>query len=145
VKFEPNRVKKFLLVGGSAAIVNLGVMSLLVELLGFKGYYLRNLANILSIEISVLFAFVLNRQWTWKDAIKKRGQKLIGQFIIYNSAVLIGILLRIALFAILELTGLFYLLNVSLGIGAAAIVDYMLYDKVVFKKRAIYAQSSIEE
>jgi len=138
MKIEHKRVKKFLIVGGSAAVVNLGAMSLLVELLGFEGYYLKNLANILSMEVSILYAFIFNRKWTWKDAAKKEGKKLISQFVLYNFAVLIGISIRIVLFALLELTGLYYLFNVAIGIGVAAIVDYMLYDKFVFRRRTIY-------
>jgi len=46
-------------------------MAALVELLGFEGYYLKNIANIISVELSILYAFVFNRLWTWNDAPKQ--------------------------------------------------------------------------
>ncbi len=58
MKIDYKRVQKFVLVGGSAAVVNLGLMTFLVEYLGFDGYYLKNLANIISMEISIVYAFI---------------------------------------------------------------------------------------
>ena len=77
------RIKKFLIIGSSAALVNFFLMIFLVEALGFKSYYLINLANILSIEISIVYNFIFQRAWTWKDAPRKEGGGLIAQFIIY--------------------------------------------------------------
>ena len=41
-----SRIRKFLIVGVSAALVNFLFMILLVEVFGFKSFYLKNLANI---------------------------------------------------------------------------------------------------
>lgn len=140
---EYHRIKKFLIVGGSAAIVNLAAMSLLVEILGFKTYLLKNIANMTSIEISIFYNFVFQRLWTWNDTPKKDGKNLMGQFFLFNSAALAGILIRIALFALLDLTGLYYLFNVAFGIGVAASIDFILYDKIVFRRGALYEKKSL--
>ncbi len=128
------RIKRFLIVGLSAAAVNFLFISILIELLGFRSYFLKNLANILSIEISALYNFLISRLWTWKDAPRKQGKNLVGQFISFNLALLTGIVLRAVLFPILEKLGVFYLLNVAIGIGIAACIDFILYDKFVFKR-----------
>ena len=70
------RIRKFLIVGFSAAALNLGLMMLFVELLGFTSFSLKNIANILSMEISIAFNFTLSRLWTWDDAPKRQGRGL---------------------------------------------------------------------
>jgi dolichol-phosphate mannosyltransferase len=129
------RIKKFLVIGSSAALVNFLLMIFFVEILEFKSYYLKNLANILSIEISIVYNFILQRAWTWKDAPRKEGGRLIAQFASFNLAALLGICIRIIVFAIFEKFGIFYLLNVALGIGIVATLDFILYDKIVFRRK----------
>jgi dolichol-phosphate mannosyltransferase len=130
-----DRVKRFLIIGSSAAFVNFLLMILFVEVFWFKTYFLKNLANASSIEISVFYNFLLSRLWTWVDAPKKQGKSLIAQFVSFNLAALTGLGIRVFVFAILEKWGVFYLLNVALGIGLAATVDFLLYDKLIFKRR----------
>ena len=137
MKIEYRRIQKFVVVGISAAAINLGSMVIFVELFGFEEYLLKNLANAISMEISIVCAFACNRLWTWYDAPKKTGKKLVGQFLIFNLAVLTGVLVRIGLFALFELYGLYYLINVCLGIGVAAVLDFILYDKIVFRRRRV--------
>ncbi len=129
-----DRVKRFLIIGSSAALVNLLLMILFVEVFWFKTYFLKNVANVSSIEISIFYNFVLSRLWTWVDAPKKQGKSLIAQFISFNLAALTGIGIRVVVFAILEKWGVFYLFNVAFGIGLAATVDFILYDKLIFRR-----------
>jgi len=128
------RIKRFLIVGLSAAIVNFLIISLFIELLGFKSYFLKNLANLLAIEISAVYNFCISRLWTWRDAPRKHGSNLVPQFLSFNLALLAGIVIRVILFAVLEKCGVFYLLNVALGIAVAAGIDFVLYDKLVFRR-----------
>ena len=128
------RIKRFLIVGLSAAIVNFLIISLFIELLGFKSYFLKNLANLLAIEISAVYNFCISRLWTWRDAPRKHGPNLVPQFLSFNLALLAGIVIRVILFAVLEKCGVFYLLNVALGIAVAAGIDFVLYDKLVFRR-----------
>jgi putative flippase GtrA len=128
------RISKFLIVGMSAAIVNFLLISFFIEIIGFKSYFLKNLANILAIEISAVYNFSISRLWTWKDAPRKQGKGLVAQFISFNLALLAGIVIRVISFAIFEKWGIFYLLNVAIGIGMAAGIDFILYDKLVFRR-----------
>jgi len=129
-----NRIKKFLIIGSSAAFVNLILMFLFVEVLGFQTYFFKNLANILSIEISAVYNFTISRLWTWADAPKRQGKYLVIQFFAFNLAGFTGLSMRAIAFASLELLGVYYLLNVTIGIGLAATVDFILYDKFVFRR-----------
>jgi putative flippase GtrA len=128
------RIVRFLLVGSSAAAVNFLVIVFLVELLGFKTYLLKNVANIMAIEMSAFYNFLVSRLWTWKDAPRKQGKSLIAQFISYNLAALTGIAFRAILFPILEKCGVFYLFNVAIGIAMAATLDFILFDRLVFRR-----------
>ena len=128
------RLKRFLIVGSSAAIVNFALMIFFVEALSFNTYVLKNVANAISIEVSVFFNFLLSRIWTWGDAPKRQGKGLVTQFIYFNLAALTGIIVRIIIFAALDNLGVFYLINVFLGIGIAAIIDFILYDKLIFRR-----------
>lgn len=109
-------------------------MVVLVELFGFKTYFLKNLANILSIEISIIYNFMLSRAWTWNDTPLKKGGDLLGQCVSFHVANLSGLGIRIILFAFLDKLAVFYILNILLGIGVAALVGYLLYDRIVFKR-----------
>jgi putative flippase GtrA len=80
------RIKKFFIAGVSAAAVNFMVISIFIEILGFRMYFLKNLANILAIEISALYNFLISRVWTWKDSPKRQGKSLVAQFLSYNIA-----------------------------------------------------------
>ena len=128
------RIRKFLIVGFSAAIVNFLLISFFIEIMGFKSYFLKNLANILAIEISAVYNFSISRLWTWRDAPRKQGKSLVAQFISFNLALLTGIVIRVISFAVFEKWGIFYLLNVAIGIGIAAGIDFILYDKLVFRR-----------
>jgi putative flippase GtrA len=132
---QNERIMKFLVVGCSAAVVNFLLITIFIELFGFKSYFLKNLANILAIEMSAVYNFSISRLWTWKDAPRKQGKSLVAQFISFNLALLAGIFLRIILFAVFEKWGVFYLLNVAIGIGIAACIDFVLYDRFVFRRR----------
>jgi len=128
------RIKRFLIVGCSAVVVNFLIIVILIEFLGFKSYFLKNLANILAIEVSTLYHFSISRLWTWKDAPRKQGRGLVGQFISFNLAALTAIGFRAILFPILEKWGVFYLVNVAVGIGLAASINFILFDKLVFRR-----------
>lgn len=128
-----SKVRRFAAVGATAAVVNLGLMFALVELFGFQGELMKNLANFLSIELSVFYSFALSRSWTWRDVPRKSGRALFFQFLSFNAAAFVAVLFRVFLFALLEKAGIHYLVNVSLGIGLAAGINYFFSDRLVFR------------
>jgi putative flippase GtrA len=130
-----SRIKIFLIVGLSAAVVNLLSMVLFVEVFRFKTYFLKNLANILAIEISIIYHFIISRAWTWRDVPQRRGKNLLSQCISFHIANLTGMFIRIITFAILENAGVFYILNVIIGTILAAAISFILYDRFVFKRQ----------
>lgn len=125
---------RFVSVGVTAALFNLFLVFMLVGLLGFNSYILKNASNFIAMLVSMTFAFFLNRRWTWGHITNKTGFALFIQYMLYNSLTLIALGCRTLLFALLEYLGIFYLLNVTLGIGIAAIINFIMYDKHVFRE-----------
>lgn len=128
------RILKFFISGSSAAIINFGLLYILVAYLQFNTRLLENVGNALSMEVSIIYNFILSRLWTWNDAKKEYGPKLIKQCILFHIAVGFSIVIRLIMFLILQLFGVHYLVNATVGIGTAATINYILYDRVVFRK-----------
>ena len=109
-------------------------MIFFVEALGFVSPLLKNTANLIAMEISIFYNFLISRMWTWKDAPKKQQGRLAVQFIAFNFAALAGVVMRIASFAAMENWQVYYLLNMTIGVGMAAAFDFVLYDRLIFKR-----------
>jgi dolichol-phosphate mannosyltransferase len=128
------RLKRFLLVGSSAFVVNAALMIFFVEALGFVSPLMKNIANLTAMEISIFYNFLISRMWTWKDAPRKQQRRLAVQFIAFNFAALAGVMIRIASFAAMENWQMHYMLNMTIGVGMAAVFDFVLYDRLIFKR-----------
>ena len=130
----PERLTRFLLVGSSAFVVNAALMIFFVEALGFVSPLMKNIANFAAMEMSIFYNFLISRMWTWKDAPKKRQGRLAVQFVAFNLAALAGVMIRIASFAVMESWQIHYMLNMTIGCGMAAVFDFVLYDRLIFKR-----------
>ena len=131
-----SRPVRFCLSGGTGTLVNLGSLVIFVELMQMNSFLLKNLANAISMGIGAIAVFFLHRAWTWDDAQQQTGKGLVRQFVVFAGSLSVGVGCRLVLFAVLEkYTAIPYLLNVALGIAAAAIVDYFLFDRLVFLRK----------
>ncbi|MBI4712898.1 MAG: GtrA family protein [Planctomycetes bacterium] len=128
------RVTRFVIAGLSALAVNILLMIFFVEVLYFRTFLLKNTANILAIVLSIGYHFWLSRVWTWKDTPPQKGKQLITQFLSFNFVNLVGISIRIVTFAILEIAGIPYVINIIFSSGLVASISFMLYDKFIFGK-----------
>ncbi|MDD3427691.1 MAG: GtrA family protein [Caldisericia bacterium] len=127
------RIIFFFAIGFMGALVNILIIYL------YNGFYepntllAENIGNFLGIEISTLICFILNRQFTWSDRPKLNNQKLLRQIIIYHLAVGISIIIRLIIFPLIQFTGLDYISNTLIGITIGAIINYFMFDKIVFR------------
>ncbi len=136
------RFIKFIMVGASGILVNLGLYWILTEFGGFtpiddtsNGILSGNLALIISIEASIITNFILNSFFTFSD----RNTRGIGSFfkrlINFNLICLIGGLIQIGvanLFA--NVFGLNDLVSVLIGIIIAFLWNYLLNNFLTWKK-----------
>lgn len=126
------KISRFVVSGGSSAVVNLALLHALIAWAGLRGGWREDVANLIALELSILVQFTLCRFWVWQPS--EREGTIVRQFIKFHGAVVVTSGARLLLFSILRQAGLHYLPNAALGIGLAAIANFFLYDRLVFKK-----------
>jgi putative flippase GtrA len=128
-------IGKFFLVSGSAVLLNLLLLFVMVRYLGMDSRLGENMANFISMELAIIYNFFLSRAITWKDRNKEHGLKLFVQICKFHIAIGITIVMRTALFAFLQMLGVFYILNAAIGIALAAGFNFVIYDSLIFERR----------
>lgn len=130
-----SRSLRFLLGGGVAALFNLLLITVLIEHFGFDTPWLRNVANIVAIELSLLLSFVIYRKWVWPGGSRRLKSLLFRQLPLYHLAAGLAVLLRVLLFPLLDHWRVSYAVNTLVGILLSAAINYVLSDRLVFTDR----------
>ncbi len=119
--------------GLSASFLQFFSMVFLVEFLSFKTVFLQNLANILSILISMVYVFLMHSFFSWRYKFSSLMIFFKKMFVFF---VFSGILLifRILLFYLLSVMGMDYKLNTLINIVFVVIVNFIFYNLVLFKE-----------
>jgi len=118
------RFAKFGLVGILSVLLNEMLLWLLLE----NGMYLA-LASILSIESSILFAFLLNDMWTFRDRGERGLRALLKRAAKFNAASLAGLLLNFFILLFLHhIFGMEPLRANICGIAAAFIWNFLAHN-----------------
>ena len=129
-----NRIFRFLICGTITAVFNMLLIVFIIEFLRLEQPVLRNIANVVSIEISLLFSFFVYRTWVWSKGNWTFQEVLCRQIPLYHlscgSAVATRILL---LFPLLDWLGVNYTINTLIGILLGSVVNYVFSDQWVFK------------
>jgi dolichol-phosphate mannosyltransferase len=119
---------RFALVGASGTLVNLGVFSLLLNT-GMNKF----VASPLAIEISIVWNFLLNNYWTFKDRTTRDRAAIKG--VKYNLVSLVSLGVSFATFILLSLLmpKISPLLSQLAGIIPAVLVNYFLNSYWTFR------------
>lgn len=134
--FQHNRIIKFLLGGGVAAAFNLAAIAFLIEVVGFDTPWLRNIANAIAIELSLVLSFFIYRTWVWLSGVWSAREILLRQLPLYHFSAGAAILLRVfAIFPFLDWLGLSYGANTLIGVLVSASINYTISDRLVFRNR----------
>jgi dolichol-phosphate mannosyltransferase len=131
---ELERILLFVVGGGSAAIVNLVLAYIGIDLLGFSSDLQQNYVNLVAMEISLVYSFLVYRIFVWRIKTWDTAQIFLRQLPLYHLSAGTGVLVRVLLFPLLQLLGVHYLINVALGVLIGAAVNYVLIDNFVFKE-----------
>jgi len=132
-KLLSSRVFKFLIGGGVAATFNLVLIFWLIDGLGFNTPLLRNIANIVSIELSLVFSFFIYRIWVWPGGVWNVKEILLRQLPLYHLSAGVAIISRIFLiFPILDWLKVNYAINTLVGVIVSATLNYLISDRLVF-------------
>jgi putative flippase GtrA len=92
---EGKRFVKFAIVGGVGAIVDFGVLNLLVLAFDWDKFY----ANIISVSCAIISNFWWNRRWTFPESREHDLHISFGKFATVN---LIGLLINQAVFVLTD-------------------------------------------
>lgn len=140
------RVSKFILGGGLAAAFNLLLIYLMIERLGFNTPVLRNVANVVSIEISLLFSFFIYRIWVWPGGSWTVRSVLLRQLPLYHLSAGAAVITRIFfIFPLLDWLKINYAINTLIGVLVSATINYLISDKLVFRTQVKPAISLNQE
>jgi putative flippase GtrA len=93
-----SRLARFLAVGASGVVVNLGTLALLAGLLGVREV----LASALAIEVSILWNFVLNDAFTYRDRNAGAEAARAGRLLRFNLVSLVGLGIQLGTFVLLR-------------------------------------------
>ena len=88
---EIARFLKFCVVGTLGAVIDFGLLNLLVQWAGFP----KALANVCSFSAAVISNFVWNRLWVYPET---RGEPMRKQFVQFTLVNVVGLLINTAIF-----------------------------------------------
>lgn len=132
-KILSGKVVKFLLGGGVATAINLLLIFLLIEKLGFDTPFLRNVANIISIELSLIASFFIYRIWVWRGGSWNWFNVLFKQLPLYHVSAGTAIVVRVlVVFPLLDFWGVSYGVNTVFGALISASLNFIISDRFVF-------------
>ena len=144
-KLLRQRAVKFLLGGGVAAVFNLIAIFVLIEGLGLTTPLQRNIANVLAIELSLVFGFFIYRIWVWPGGVWRIWEVLLKQLPLYHLSAGASVLLRIiVVFPLLDRLGVNYSINTLIGVILSAVLNYLISDRLVFKDRELHRPEGLE-
>jgi dolichol-phosphate mannosyltransferase len=114
---------KFILVGLSGVVVNMGAYWLLTRFTGLENYDW--LANLIGIETSIITNFILNDSFTFRQ--KRSGSPFIVRLLKFNLTCATGAAIQWGLFMFFtRVAGLYDLLSNLIGIAVAFLVNYFI-------------------
>lgn len=92
---ERVRFLRFMIVGAIGAVVDFGVMNLLIHLVSFSV----TLAGVISFLAAVTNNFIWNRYWTYPDSRSKHFFRQYSEFLLINA---LGLVLRVPILAFID-------------------------------------------
>jgi dolichol-phosphate mannosyltransferase len=139
------KVLKFIVGGGVAALINLLLIFALIDLLGFNTPALRNVANIIAIELSLLASFFIYRIWVWPGGNWRIKEVLFRQIPLYHISAGTAVFARVLLiFPILDWLKVNYAINTLAGVLVSATLNYWISDRLVFTSKIKTSQQLTE-
>ena len=133
-KIFSEKIVKFLVGGGITTVFNLVLIFLLIDCLGWHSTLLHNLANVVSIELSVLLSFFIYRLWVWNEGEWNLKEVLLKQIPLFHVAAGSVVLARVFfLFPILDFLSVNPEINTLLGGLSGAALNYLTSDRLVFR------------
>ncbi|GBF55001.1 glycosyl transferase family 2 [Microcystis sp. 0824] len=135
-KIYNNKIFRFLIAGGIAFLINLFLIYWFIDDLGFNTPFLKNVANLISIEISLIASFFIYRIWVWTGGDWTIRDVILIQLPLYHLSAGLAVLLRVFLiFPFLNWLGISPGVNTMIGVLVGASINYVASDSLIFKPK----------
>ena len=135
-KIYNNKIFRFLIAGGVAFLINLFFIYWFIDDLGFNTPFLKNVANVISIEISLIASFFIYRIWVWTGGDWTIRDVILIQLPLYHLSAGLAVLLRVFLvFPFLNWLGVSPGVNTMIGVLLGAGINYVASDSLIFKPK----------
>ena len=135
-KIYNNKIFRFLIAGGIAFLINLFLIYWFIDELGFNTPLLKNVANVISIEISLIASFFIYRIWVWTGGDWTIRDVILIQLPLYHLSAGLAVLLRVLLiFPFLNWLGISPGVNTMIGVLLGASINYVASDSLIFKPK----------
>ncbi|TYT71197.1 glycosyltransferase [Microcystis aeruginosa] len=135
-KIYNNKIFRFLIAGGVAFLINLFFIYWFIDDLGFNTPFLKNVANVISIEISLIASFFIYRIWVWTGGDWTIRDVILIQLPLYHLSAGLAVLLRVFLvFPFLNWLGISPGVNTMIGVLLGAGINYVASDSLIFKPK----------
>lgn len=120
---------RFAIVGSTCGLIQLGLLHVLVG-----AQVQENLANLAAFGMSAQVNFILSQFFTWRDRWSPRLglPAFISRLCLFNGSVATTGVVNQAVFGLANLI-MWYLPAAALGIGVAAVTNFLLSDRIVFR------------
>lgn len=124
------RFGKFLSVGFVGMLVDMSILTMLVELISITP----TLAKIGSAEVSIIVMFILNEYWTFSQTSNESPKSIFYRFgrsnvVRWGGAGIALIILHI----LTTILGIWYLLANAIGIGIGVIFNYVFESLITWR------------
>lgn len=123
------QIVRFILTGGTGAGIEFLTLALLVEVFHVD----RAIAGTVSLIPSVIYVFLMNKYFTFKNLEKKHGSQVLKFLIVYGLA----IVFNITLYNVLIWLHVFYPLAKAVAIGIVAFWNYILSQGFIFRRTVV--------
>lgn len=135
-KLSQNRIVRFLICGGVTAAFNILAIAVIIKSFKLDQPVLHNIANVIAIEVSLLFSFFVYRTWVWSKSQWKFKEVLWREIPLYHLSCGSVVAMRsLILFPLLNWLGVNYLINTLVGIVIGSAMNYVMSDRLVFKTK----------
>ena len=127
--FKRQRVIKYVISGGTAAVVNIGLLYFFTDALGI--WYI--FSAVLSFIVAFIVSFSFQKFWTFED---RSTDRMHGQAAVYLAVALINLGINTALiYGFVEFLGVYYILAQIMAGVIIAFENFFVYKKFIFHSR----------
>lgn len=131
------KIFRYLICGIITAIFNVLLIYIIIETFKLNEPLSRNIANIVAIEISLLFSFFIYRTWVWISYHVTWQEVVWKQIPRYHASCAVVIAARsLLIFPTLDWLKFNYQINTLIGIVLGSVINYIISDKWVFKNKS---------